>query len=76
MSMTSEKVLVPAAEDMDDDTFAKHMSLRHGDSLGGLRNISFSLYNHGLATAWRAFHGRLTRLRLDLDHEHAEPEDR
>ncbi len=59
--------LVRDAEVMDDEFFCMHMSKRHQDSLAGQSFIEPA----GDATeAYRAFHDRLHRLRVDLVHEH------
>ncbi len=69
MNMT-EINLVISPDQMSNDQFAKHMSLRHQDSLGGLKAIELPYRDTGLSHAWRAFHRRLHTLRLDLGHEH------
>lgn len=66
---TDKKVTVPDADLMDSDLFAKHMSLRHSDSLGGLTRID-RFASPDIEAAYRAFHDRLHRLRPDLSHEH------
>jgi hypothetical protein len=66
--------LVRSPDDMDDETFAMHMAYRHADSLGGLTSISASARTPGLIRAWRVFHDRLHRLRVDLLHEHEDCE--
>jgi hypothetical protein len=60
---------IPSIDDMDDDTFCKHMSLRHQDSLGGLDYIW--PVAPGTTDAWMAFHDRLHALRVDFKHRHA-----
>jgi hypothetical protein len=74
MNMVREPELVAPADEMDDETFAKHMSLRHADSLGGLPQLTFSDSSrpgpNAPAAAWRAFHRRLHLLRIDLPHGH------
>lgn len=54
---------------MDSETFAKHMSYRHSDSLGGLTRID-RFASPDIEAAYRAFHDRLHRLRPDITHEH------
>lgn len=61
--------LVTNADDMDDETFCKHMSYRHQDSLGGMDEIW--PVAESTTDAWRSFHDRLHRLRLDIPHEHS-----
>jgi len=59
---------VPHADDMDDETFCRHMNLRHRDSLGGLDSLWVV---PDVIDAWRFFHKRLHHLRqMDYDHEH------
>jgi hypothetical protein len=74
MMSTQERLRVPDADDMSTDTFAKHFTLRHGDSLGGLSWLdpAISKYVEGL---YRAFHARLHAIRVDLGHDHATPYD-
>lgn len=50
-------VTVPSTRLMTDDTFIKHMNLRHADSIGGLHSLW--LINRSVTGAWRAFHNRL-----------------
>lgn len=64
------RVTVPDADDMDDEIFAKHMSLRHGDSLGGMPELDPELIDDYVMRCWRAFHRRLHEIRHDLNHEH------
>lgn len=63
------KRLVDLAEEMDDETFIKHMNKRHKDSLGGLPSLWMT--DDATHRIWRAFHRRLHQLRVDLRHEHA-----
>lgn len=46
---------VQSANNMDDETFCKHMTFRHHESLGGLAEI----WPNGATEAWRAYHDRL-----------------
>lgn len=64
-----DKQLVVDADEMDSTDFAKHMSYRHQESLGGLRFLSDNLgdYVEGM---YRVFHDRLHATRVDLEHEH------
>lgn len=69
VSMTTPKLLeVAHPDDMDDETFCKHMSYRHQDSLGGLPFIT--PVAESTTDAWRAFHDRLHRFRVNLAHNH------
>ena len=71
MTEDGETEMVISPDDMDDETFARHMNFRHGDSLGGLPELRFSAgCAPGLPGAWRAFHRRLHKFRHDLEHEH------
>lgn len=63
-----EKLLVQDSDEMDDDIFCRHMSHRHGNSLGGLHSIN--PVAQSTTDAWRAFHDRLHSLRVDISHEH------
>jgi hypothetical protein len=61
-------VLVRSADDMNDETFALHMTLRHPDNLGGLRELAVA---PRVMPAWRAFHRRLHNLfPRSYQHEH------
>jgi hypothetical protein len=66
MTVMIEKVYVPSADDMDDETFMKHMNLRHYDSIGGLHSLW--LVHPSVTDSWRAFHARLHA--NELSHEH------
>jgi hypothetical protein len=68
-----EKEPVIDPEEMDDEDFCRHMTKRHRDSLGGLSDIW--PVAESTTDAWRAFHNRLHRLRIDLQHEHEEGND-
>jgi hypothetical protein len=63
--------LVISADNMDDETFAKHMTHRHADSLGGLEELTFRSETDIMAGLWRSFHRRLHAVRVGLPHEHA-----
>lgn len=67
--MINEKELVRDADEMDSVAFAKHMTYRHLDSLGGLSYLSDSLDEY-VEECYRIFHDRLHRIRIDLEHEH------
>lgn len=73
MTMTANDDLVVHTRDMDDDDFAKHMTIRHRDSLGGLEHLWPT--EESVMLAWRAFHRRLHALRLDIPHSHEEDDD-
>ena len=66
------KQIVCAEEEMDEDTFTKHMNARHSDSLGGLDSLWFA--DEDVHQCWRNFHWRIHELRIDLEHEHADSE--
>lgn len=68
-----ERVLVISIEDMDDETFVKHMEARHADSLGYMMGLKTVLSDHHLLRLWQLYHGHLHRWRIDLKHEHGEP---
>jgi hypothetical protein len=72
-SKSTEVVEVPSIDDMDDDTFCKHMDLRHAESLSTAGPLS----NHpDRAPEWigpyRVFHDRLHDIAVpgQFDHEH------
>lgn len=69
--MVPEKQLVSNADNMDTFDFVRHMNLRHGDSLGGLTHLSDKLGDY-VEECYRIFHDRLHKVRIDLEHEHAE----
>lgn len=52
--------------------FCLHMTHRHGDSLGGMKELSPAAQNDYTEELWRTFHERLhkVRPRSDFDHEH------
>jgi hypothetical protein len=64
-----EKELVANADEMDKSAFAKHMTYRHIDSLGGLNYLSENLDDY-VEECYRIFHDRLHETRIDLEHEH------
>lgn len=63
------KQLVADTGDMDKVSFAKHMTFRHLDSLGGLRYLSEDVDDY-VESCYRSFHERLHATRIDLKHEH------
>lgn len=69
MKSTAEVDLVRPSEEMNDDTFIKHMNHRHDDSLGGLKQLTY--VGKLVVVCWRAYHEQLHALRIDLEHEHA-----
>ncbi len=72
--MTAETTIpvVPAADDMDDDTFVLHFNKRHRDSLGGLTALRLQFLTPYVMECYRIFHERLHRVRIDLNHKHAD----
>ena len=69
-----EVVEVPAAEEMDDDTFVKHLELRHRDEC----KIETHLSEHGRdiwLPMYRTFHDRLHRLAVPGQHDHEHEEE-
>jgi hypothetical protein len=72
-STLTDKLRVANPEDMDKVTFAKHMTHRHGDSLGGMESLDPAHMSDEMEGIWRAFHDRLHRVRVDLGHEHERP---
>lgn len=73
-AVAPELLVVVSTKDMSHEHFARHMSLRHRDSLGGLSELNFGYismdHDESVVMAWRAFHRRLHALRLDLSHVH------
>jgi hypothetical protein len=70
-----DMVEVPAAEDMDDETFIKHLEKRHADEC----HIEAPIKHRngaGWIGVYRAFHDRLHQIATpgQHDHEHALPE--
>jgi len=57
-------VTVPACEDMDDETFFKHMNARHNSKPNGVDLVLpfRQNYSPSLVAAWRAFHRRVHML--------------
>lgn len=72
------RVTVPAVEDMDDETFIKHLELRHPEDL----KLKFPKPKDGsprrldTRIAFEALHGYRHRVRDDFDHEHRPPIER
>ena len=64
----SATVVVPA-EDMDDETFVRHMNKRHRSSLGGLPYL-WETCDPYVTSCWRAFHEQLHRWHITIRHEH------
>jgi len=71
LTQKTETVTVINADDMAEDTFRKHMSIRHATSLGGFRGLP-PFRSDYVEECWRTFHDTLHRLglQLDMDHEH------
>lgn len=67
----TERVLVTAAEHMDERTFRRHFNLRHRESLGYLGALHPGMAPF-LVTIWRTYHRKLHELRVDLTHEHGD----
>lgn len=70
----SEQVQVPPADDMDDDTFLKHLEKRHASEC----KIEGYIARHAV-DAWigtyRAFHRRLHQIEVPGQHDHIHEED-
>lgn len=75
MSEESEVVVVPAFRAMPDEHVTKHLELRHGDEIGGmrwseiqdgLRNFSRDAKTRG---TWELYHQRLHKIG-EYDHDH------
>lgn len=72
MMSAEEVVTVKSADDMTDSDFERHMNMRHSESLGGLGTVEFSHTSTYVIHCWRMFHRTVHRIRLDINHEHAE----
>lgn len=67
----TEVIRVPHPDDMDTETFCKHFSVRHPESLPEGFTLSPDMDEY-VEECWRRFHERLHRLRLSSDpYEHA-----
>lgn len=67
-----DRQVVVHPDSMDLDTFNKHMTARHSESLGGLKELSLKREGD-VSQAYRAFHRSLHRLRDgDMNHVHGE----
>jgi hypothetical protein len=63
-------VTVAAPEDMDDETFIKHLNARHApEDFAGLRALTTAR----LDSAYRTYHERCHN-QFEYDHEHCEAE--
>jgi hypothetical protein len=51
--------LVQDADNMDRDTFCLHMTHRHSDSLGGMRELNPLVQSNYTEELWRIFHDKL-----------------
>jgi len=62
-------MLVVNQEDMDDEIFAKHMTHRHPEDMGGLDKVRKI---NGSLDIWRKFHDKVHELRPSIQepHEH------
>lgn len=73
-----DRVSVPDADDMDDETFLKHLDRRHASETGTERALH--KYPH-IQSSWvgtyRAFHARQHRINPEehYDHEHVWDDD-
>jgi len=81
MSMTEQEpelISVPAAEDMDRETFCKHITARHNEKLGDLKSLKPLFVSGYVEDLWRSFHRQLHNLRLqkNIDHNHLPPKGR
>lgn len=67
--MMREIVRVPAAEDMDDETFLKHLELRHKQDT----KVEGYLHRHQVPEwigLYRAFHNRVHEIAVPGQHDH------
>lgn len=75
MDEEEDVIWVAPTASMDDETFTKHLELRHGDEIGGmrwsaipegLRNFSRDAATRG---TWELYHQRLHRIG-EYEHDH------
>jgi hypothetical protein len=72
---TKEVVCVPLAEDMDDETFIKHLELRHPKDV---KMEGTSISRRAMSSwigAYRAFHDRLHQIATPGQYDHYHEED-
>lgn len=70
----TEQVEVPLADDMDDETFLKHIEHRHADEC----KVEEFLHRHAVeawVTSYRAYHERLHKIAVPGQHDHTHEED-
>lgn len=68
--VSDDRQVVVHPDSMDLDAFNKHMTYRHGDSLGGMPELKIRQEGQ-VSQAYRTFHRTLHRLRdEDLNHVH------
>lgn len=69
-----EVVHVPSADDMSLDIFCQHMTLRHGDSLGGMSRLDPERLTPYVEELYRTFHDKVHDGTLipgrQFDHSH------
>lgn len=69
-----EVVSVPKIEEMDDETFLKHLELRHAEEY----KIQGEMHRHAIdkwVNMYRIFHERLHRIAMPGQHDHEHEED-
>lgn len=73
MTKQAEVVVVPAIEDMDDETVYKHINARHKKDLGLSADMHYSpTLSQTLILTHRAFHRRIHELVPFHNHDHEE----
>jgi hypothetical protein len=77
-AVTDEEVIyVPHPDDMDRETFIKHVTARHADSMPDGFDLSADRMTDYVEDCWRRFHERLHRLRTPThdryEHDHRLP---
>jgi hypothetical protein len=77
-AVTDEEVVyVPHPDDMDRETFLKHVAARHSDSMPDGFDLSADRMTEYVEECWRRFHERLHRLRTGphggYEHDHRAP---
>ncbi len=66
----SDPELIQTIERMDTETFARHMEVRHPESLADMPVLWFS--DGYVEECYRAFHRQLHKFRCHLAHYHEE----
>lgn len=75
---TPDQISVPAADDMDDETFLKHLELRHAEEVkfetSGVGRTARRAMSSWLPT-YRAFHARLHQIAMPGQYDHVHEDE-